>query len=134
MSLHDPFADEIEAQLRIMDETMGLPEGGRQILIVSGYTLVSSNFQSQSQPVENRTEIVVSGHPSPSSDVTSALLRFVDDRAPSAPQYNGTTKRITLFFPLDRVHIVLAQLAHANRYVWIGKFPTQDYGDVHSHD
>ncbi|WP_371153442.1 hypothetical protein [Jannaschia sp. 2305UL9-9] len=132
--MHDPIADKIDSQLRVLDETRGLPESGRQILIVSSYTLVSSNFQTQSRPVENRTEIIVTGHPSPSSDVTSALLQFVEDRAPSPPQYDSAKQRITLFYPHDRIHILLAQLVHANRYIWIGKFAAQDYADIHSHD
>ncbi|MEP0990898.1 MAG: hypothetical protein ABJG73_15055 [Tateyamaria sp.] len=114
-----------------------LPEGRKQILLVESYAMYTSNWiSSAANPVTNsQPYISVTGRPSPSSEVTSAYIRFVDAADIAMPRYSAAAKRIQLFLDYRCMPQILTQLSHANRYLWIGHYAGGHYyGDLHSSD
>lgn len=114
-----------------------LPEGKRQILHVSSYSMYATNWQvSASNPaVGTQPHIHLKGAPSPSSDVEQGYLRFVDPVDLRRPTYSAKSKRIDIWLDYRSMPQVLVQLGHANRHLWIGHFKGGHiYGDLHSGD
>ncbi len=128
-------ADLAEAQNKTIVED--LPEGTRQILMVEQVALYTANWRvsASNRTVGSLPYIQLLGTPSPSSQVTSGYIRFVDVADLRQPHYVAPRKQITLFVDYRTMPQVLAQLEQANRYLWIGHFSGGHiYGDLHSHD
>lgn len=114
-----------------------LPEGTRQILYVDKTVLLTSaHIPSSANPTPGtQSYIVCSGRPSPSSEVTSGVIRFVPRAEIRVPSYSKARKHIQLFVDLAYQPTVLTQLQQKNRYLWIGAFAGGHlYSDLHTSD
>jgi len=112
-----------------------LPEGTRQILYVSSYKAYSASDQlSTANPVlRSQAYLILEGSPTPSSSVTSAVLRFVEAPIRRRPSYSVANKRIDMQLDIGALPLVLEQLKHRTRYVWIGHFQGGHfYADLHT--
>lgn len=112
-----------------------LPVGARQILYVDTAVFYTSGFvPSAADPTPgSQGYILLKGRPSPSSDVTSGYIRMVPRDEVKAPRYSKTTKQIQLWVDQAYLQMVLAQMQHAKRYLWIGAFGGGHvYGDLHT--
>jgi len=128
-------ADLQEAQEKTIVED--LPEGTRQILIVSDVIMYASNWRASAanRTVGSQPYIKLVGQPAPHSEVTLGYIRFVDAADLREPHYSSARKQITIYVDYRAMAQVLAQLEQANRYLWIGHFAGGHiYGDLHSHD
>ncbi len=119
-------------------EEVDLPEGTRQILFVSGHTLISSNFvESQiTGKVDSNVVLLLKGKASPSSNplLHQAYITFMDDtgklRRPGYSQKKGT---LWLYMPLRMLPVVLAQIHETNVVCWIGHFAGGHiWADIHT--
>ena len=115
-----------------------LPEGKRQILIVSGHSLTSSNYvESQATGrVDSVAQLLLSGKASPSSDpaLQHAYVTFMAEgdklRRPSYSRARGV---IWLWMPIRMLPLVLAQIHEPNVYCWIGHFAQGHiWADIHT--
>ena len=116
-----------------------LPEGSRQILIVSGHNLITSNFvESQATgKIDSSAVLLLTGQAAPSSDplLQRAYITFVDDAAGKlrGPSYSKAEGIIWLFLPLRMLPVVLAQIHEPNVFCWIGHFANGHiWGDIHT--
>lgn len=143
MSLRDPIADDIIAEYvaRQSDETTrdvsATTLSGRQILIVDKVVHTASNFiiSNADKTPRCRSEMTLTGRPSPSSEVEKAYLRFVPTQDLRTPAY--IPERKTIFLTLDEKFQspVLHTIALKNLYCWIGAWPNGHiYGDIHGHN
>lgn len=120
-----------------MARAQDLPVGTRQILIVKSYSMYSSNWLvSASNPkIGSQPNILLAGHPSPSSQVEKGYVRFVDQSELRRPTYSAKDKRIDIYLDYRAMPQVLRQLEHKNRFLWVGHFKGGHiYGDLHSGD
>lgn len=108
----------------------------RQILTVLQTTYFSAGYVAATGAApDTQTYVLVSGQPSPSSDVTRGYLRFVPRSMVKAPRYDARTKTINVWLDIDALALTLAQLRHAKRYLWIGWFAGGHvYCDLHTSD
>ena len=125
------YIEQLEDRIAKMD----LPVGTRQILSVQKYAMYTANsIDSSANPVVSaQAYIAVSGVPTPSSDVTSGYIRFVDASKLRVPSYTKARKLINIYVDYRSMPQVLEQLTHNNRYLWVGHFSGGHiYGDLHS--
>ena len=115
-----------------------LPEGTRQILMVSGHSLITANFVA-SQPsgkIDSSAVLLLTGNASPSShpNLKRAYVTFVDDAAPiRSPAYSEAQGTIWLTMRFRNLPMVLSQVHEPNVYCWIGRFAQGHlYGDIHT--
>lgn len=139
MPIPDPVERDIDAQIADLEDLFGLTgpdvcQPARQILIVNDVVCHAAGFVRASGGLpEAQAYLVLTGGPSPSSEVTRGFLRFVPRADLRAPSYSAATKTITLWLPVDTLVQVLAQVRHGRRYLWIGWFGAgQVYGDLHT--
>ena len=107
----------------------------RQILIIENTTFITAGYrESTSNPTPKAAaNILVTGQPSSSSDVTYGYIRFAATPDLRVPSYSSAQKRIDLWVNERHMAQVLAQMTHSSRYLWIGWFNNGHiYGDVHS--
>ena len=141
LGLSDEQLDEIRqlalGGMRELDEE-DLPEGKRQILMVSGHSILTTNFlESQSSGrLDSNAQVRLSGKASPSSNplLQSAFITFVDDTAKlRRPSYSSKQGIIWLWMPLRLLPAVMTQLHEPNVYCWIGHFAGGHlWGDIHT--
>jgi len=107
----------------------------RQILSIERTTYIAAGFRpSLADPAPQSGAVIqVAGTPSPSSDVTNGYLRFVPASAIRTPSYDPTRLQIQLWLNEDYLPMVLEQLGHRSRYLWIGWFDGGHiYSDLHT--
>ena len=112
-----------------------LPEGTRQILVIKSYRMISDNWQDNAtnKNVFCSPHIELSGHPTPSSEAVRGYIRFVDPSGLKRPFYSKKTKTITIYMDFRAIPLILEQLGHSQRYLWVGHFSGGHYyGDMHS--
>ena len=141
LGLSDEMIEEIRqlalGSQRVLAEE-DLPEGKRQILIVSGHSLISSNYiESQaSGRVDSNAQLLLSGKASPHSNplLQHAYITFFEDGAKlRRPSYSAARGIIWLWMPLRMLPVILAQIHEPNVYCWIGHFAGGHiWGDVHT--
>ncbi|MEI4195198.1 hypothetical protein [Roseovarius sp. E0-M6] len=134
----DSIADKILAAYPLQPSDPDLPNASqlasRQILVVKNYMMISaSSVPAGGGDVTCQPIIRCDGTPSPSSKVTHGFIRFAPEARLQPPQYRDTAKEIHLWFAYEAIPQVLDQLAHPNRYLWVGFFNGGHiYGDLHS--
>lgn len=109
--------------------------GDRQILLIRQVTFYSAGYRPGDADPAPRDQqyLLLRGDPSPSSQVTSGYIRFVTPDELRVPAYSARDKRIDLWLRLERVRMVIEQMKHKDRYLWIGFFPGGHvYADIHS--
>ncbi|WP_147125396.1 hypothetical protein [Shimia ponticola] len=106
----------------------------RQILFIDSVIHHSSGFVERTGAKPGSGNYLrISGRPSPSSDVESAVVYFVPPDQIRAPRYQPTLKRIDLWLNADTMAMTLAQLTHSQRYLFVGTWPNGHvYGDIHT--
>ncbi len=115
-----------------------LPEGTRQILVVSGHTLISSNFvESQATGrTGGDAQMILRGKPSPSSDplLNTAYITFVADGVTlRRPSYSKAQGKLWLWMHFRSLPLVLTQIHEPSVYCWIGRFAGGHiWADVHA--
>lgn len=115
-----------------------LPEGTRQILLVAGHSMITSNFllNTSSGKTDSQAVILLWGNPSPSSDpnLKRIYITFIEDNAKvRRPDFNKAGGTIRLWMHCKNMPMVLAQLHEPNVYGWIGHFGQgQIYADIHT--
>ena len=112
-----------------------LPEGTRQILVIKTYRMISDNWQDndQNKNIFCSPHLELSGHPTPSSEVVRGYIRFVDPNGLKRPRYSKKTKTITIYMDFRAMPMILEQLKHSQRYLWVGHFSGGHYyGDMHT--
>ena len=112
-----------------------LPEGSRQILIVSDHNIVSAGYISGGN-TNSQSVIILTGQPSPSSDpvLKVAYIMFVPDGdAIRTPQYTKLAGRIDIWVHQRNLQTILTQIHEGNVFCWIGHFANNHiYADIHS--
>jgi hypothetical protein len=115
-----------------------LPEGTRQILMVSNHKIICANYRhSSADPVPKSTIVIeLRGYASPSShqSLTKAFIIFVNDTEKVlVPTYNKSRGEIKLWSHYRNLNAVLQQINEKAVYCWIGRFGNGHiYGDVHT--
>jgi hypothetical protein len=141
LGLTDEQIDEIrQLALGSLRETaeVDLPEGDKQILIVSGHKLISSNFvESQATgKVDSSAVLLLLGKAAPSSNplLQQAYITFMDDAGKlRRPAYSKKKGTIWLHMPLRMLPVVLAQIHETNVFCWIGHYANGHiWGDIHT--
>lgn len=112
-----------------------LPEGTRQILIVSNHHLFTAGF-IDGKKTNSQTVVVLTGQPSPNSDsrLNKAYLRFVpDDALVPPPRYVASSGTVHIWLHHRNLETVLTQIHEGKVYCWIGHFANGHvYADVHT--
>ncbi|RYH07920.1 hypothetical protein [Tropicimonas sp. IMCC6043] len=132
--------DEIDRQIEHIRDAMDLAGEplaalpGRQILQIRTARYHTAGFiPSAAGRPTSQAYIVFTGEPTPSSDVTRGILRFVSDDELQTPSYDAAQKTIQIWVDWTYVHMVIEQLKHRRHYLWIGFFEKgHTYGDLHS--
>lgn len=112
-----------------------LAASDRQILLVRQVTFFSAGYRPGDTDPAPRDQqyLLLRGDPSPSSQVTSGYIRFVTPGELRVPAYSAAHRRIDLWLRPERVRMVIEQMKHKDRYLWIGFFPGGHvYADIHS--
>lgn len=115
-----------------------LPEGMRQILTVTGYSLTAANFldSATSGKTFSKTVMLLTGKATPGSyqDLNHAYVIFEgNDQKLRRPYFNKKQKNIRLWLHQKHLPTVLAQLNQPKVYCWIGHFGNGHiYGDIHT--
>ncbi len=123
--------DEIIANLDLVFDSTAPLATGRQILIVRTAQLFTAGHLSNGK-AGSQGYIRLLGSPSPSSDVTNGYIRFVPPDAVRTPTYSAERTQINIWVDQAYLPMTLAQLSHAERYLWVGFFGAHTYGDLHS--
>jgi hypothetical protein len=109
-----------------------LPEGTRQILLIKEYNLINANWIDGGKK-DSRAAILLTGHHSPSSEVTSGNILFLPRGEVRTPDYDRDRKTLVLFFDIALLQATVEQLSYRHRYAWIGHFSGGHiYGDIHA--
>ncbi len=133
--------DEIRAIVTnslVVEDTDDLPEGTRQILIVTSHHFISANYVESSASGKNFSRLVLElrGYSSPSSDpgLNHASIVFMDDSEKvHCPTYTRASGVIRLWMHYRDLPMVLAQMKESNVYCWIGHFAGGHiWGDIHT--
>ena len=133
--LEESSAIPLNVVIPMPGQTGDLPVGTRQILEIKSFALLNSNWKvSDDDPtVSSQAYILLTGAPTPSSEVEKAYLRFVDMAKIKRPIYSKSQKRIDLYVNVQSIPLILKQLKQDHRYIWIGHFHGgQIYGDIHT--
>ena len=107
----------------------------REILRVDRMAYFSANFRDPARPnpVAGEARIMCYGTPTPSSSVTHAVLHLAEVKNLRAPFWDQAQSRILLWLDRAQLPLILEQMRHAERYVWIGQFEGgHTYGDLHT--
>lgn len=140
--LIDPALDAILAPLDLDHESVpgdGIGTsgaGGREILAVEAYTLLSGSFHKPGlggSTTGTEAQILLTGTPGPGSSVRRAILRFVPTDTLRAPRWHPDLQCIDMTFHLSVLPMTLAQLDKPRRFLWMAVFSGgQVYGDLHA--
>ncbi|KEJ89160.1 hypothetical protein [Sulfitobacter donghicola] len=126
--------DEIISQLdHIFPPAKGerLTATGREILIVQTSQFFTAGHATNGV-AGSQGYIRLLGSPSPSSQVTNGYIRFVPPDQIRTPTYSTERKQINIWTDQSNLPMTLAQMAHSQRYLWVGFFGAHTYGDLHS--
>lgn len=119
------------------ERSVDLPEGSRQILMVTGYNLFSESFRASAESgTDSKAVVVLRGHASPNSapELKMAYVSVVPDtKNVRVPSFSRAAGAIRLEIHARNLPMLLAQLKESNVYCWVGHFPGGHiYGDVHT--
>ncbi len=140
--MHRPIAVEEEIDRQInhvrdvmnLDESRGGDQHGRQILEIRNARYHTSGYlPDRGAGATSQAYIVFQGTPTPSSDVTGGVIRFVGSDDLRMPYFDEASKIIHLWVDRAYLRMVIEQLKHRKQYLWIGFFGEgHTYGDLHS--
>ncbi len=131
---------EIDRQIGHVRDAMNLPGDavaplpGRQILQIRSARYHCAGYRPKAtERPTSQAYIVFQGEPTPSSEATRGLLRFVPEAALEVPGYDPATKTIQIWVERSYQTVVIEQLKHRRHYLWIAFFEDGlTYGDLHS--
>ncbi len=107
---------------------------GRQILQIRNarYHMAGYLPNASGRPT-SQGFIVFQGEPTPNSQATGGVMRFVPDEELKVPKYDPATRTIQLWIDWIYLPMVLEQLKHRRHYLWVGFFDNgHTYGDLHT--
>ncbi len=132
--------EEIDRQIGHIRDVMNLAGRkvetlpGRQILLIRNARYHTAGYMPhETAAPTSQSYIVFHGEPTPSSEATRGILRFVPEDKLLTPTYDEDRKVIQLWVNWNYLPLVLEQLKHRRHYLWIGFFDNgHTYGDLHS--
>ena len=140
MTQRNAIEEEIDRQVEHIRDVMNLAGQpvralpGRQILQVRKARYHTTGYlPGRISAPTSQAYVVFQGDPTPSSEVTGGILRFVPDDGLRVPSYDAPRKTIQLWVGRACLTMVLEQLKHRRHFLWIGFFDNgQTYADLHS--
>ena len=115
-----------------------LPEGKRQILLVSGHHLFTASWleTAASAKTQSSSVLLLTGTNSPSSDpeLKKAYVTVVEDgKTVRRPKYDKSRGAIYMEVHQRQLENILAQVHEPSVYCWIGHFKEGNiYADIHT--
>ena len=132
--------DEIDRQIDHIRDMMNLSGQsvsalpGRQILQIRNARYHTAGYLPDRSDIPiSQAYVVFQGDPTPSSEATGGILRFVPDEEMQVPVYDEACRTIQIWVDWIYVAMVMEQLKHRRHYLWIGFFDNgQAFADLHS--
>ncbi|NDR55225.1 hypothetical protein [Aliiruegeria sabulilitoris] len=132
--------EDIDRQIRHIRDMMNLAGQdvtalpGRQILQIRNARYHTSGYlPNRAGTPTSQAYVVFQGEPTPSSQATGGILRFVPDEEMRVPVYDATRGTIQLWVDWVYVSMVMEQLKHRRHYLWIGFFDNgHAFADLYS--
>ena len=119
----------------VPDDPAKAPEPEVQILHIKtvAYFTAATRKDAAAKTTQPQTYVMLSGSPSPRSQVTSAYLYFVPDAEMRPASYHCTRKEIRVWMSLSSLPQTLEQLRHRERHLqWRRYADGHIWSDLHS--